>query len=66
VVREDDTREALATRLHDYHAKTAPVLELFERKEFVATFDATKPIDVIQAEIRARFDLPPAPPPPAT
>jgi len=59
VVREDDTPEALATRLRDYHAKTAPVLELFDRKEFVATFDATQPIEVIQAEIRTRFALPP-------
>jgi adenylate kinase len=66
VVREDDTPEALVARLRDYYTKTAPVLELFERKEFVATFDATKPIEVIQAEIRARFALPPAPPPPAT
>jgi adenylate kinase len=66
VVREDDTPEALAIRLRDYHAKTAPVLELFERKEFVATFDATKPIDVIRAEIRARFDLPPVSPPPVS
>ena len=67
VMREDDNPEALAARLRDYHAKTKPIVELFERKEFVATFDATKPIDVIQAEIRARFDLPPAPPPtPAT
>jgi adenylate kinase len=66
MAREDDNPEALATRLREYHAKTAPVLELFERKEFVASFDATQPVDVIQAEIRARFDLPAAPPPPPT
>ena len=66
VAREDDNPEALATRLRDYHAKTAPVLELFERKEFVASFDATQPVGVIQAEIRARFALPAAPPPPPT
>jgi adenylate kinase len=59
VVREDDTPEALAARLRDYHAKTAPVLALFERKEFVASFDATQPVPEIQAEIRTRFDLPP-------
>jgi len=59
LVREDDTPDALAARLRDYHAKTAPVLELFERKEFVATFDATQPVEVIQAEIRDRFALPP-------
>lgn len=58
VAREDDTPEALDARLRDYHDKTAPVLALFERKEFVARFDATQPILVIQAEIRARFGLP--------
>jgi adenylate kinase len=59
VVREDDTPEALAVRLRDYHEKTKPVLALFERKEFVADIDATQPVDVIQAEIRERFGLPP-------
>jgi adenylate kinase len=58
VVRDDDTPEALAARLRDYHEKTKPVLALFERKEFVATFDATEAIDVIQREIRERFGLP--------
>jgi adenylate kinase len=66
VAREDDRPEALAARLRDYHAKTAPVLELFERKEFVASFDATQPVDVIQAEIRTRFALPVAPLPDPT
>ena len=66
VAREDDKPEALAARLRDYHAKTAPVLELFERKEFVASFDATQPVDAIQAEIRTRFALPVAPLPDAT
>ena len=59
VVREDDHSEALAARLRDYHAKTAPVLAIFERKEFVASFDATRSVADIQADIRARFGLPP-------
>ena len=58
VAREDDTVAALDARLRDYHAQTAPVLALFERKEFVATFDATHPIAVIQQEIRTRLKLP--------
>jgi adenylate kinase len=61
VVRSDDHPDALAARLRDYHAKTAPVLALFERKEFVASFDATRSIGEIQADIRARFGLPPPP-----
>src|SRR4051812_19562796 len=65
VARDDDTPEALAARLRDYHEQTKPVLALFARKEFVADFDATQPIDVIQAQIRARFGLPaPTPVPP--
>lgn len=40
VIREDDTEQALAARLAEYHAKTDPVLDLFRRKEFVATIDA--------------------------
>jgi adenylate kinase len=61
VVREDDHPEALAVRLRDYHEKTRPVIELFQRKEFVASIDATASIGAIQAEIRQRFNLPPLP-----
>lgn len=42
VSRDDDTPEALARRLADYYAKTQPVIDIFERKEFVVTIDATK------------------------
>ncbi|MET0146634.1 MAG: nucleoside monophosphate kinase [Ilumatobacteraceae bacterium] len=58
LTREDDTPEALANRLRDYHDKTTPVLDLFDRKEVVASFDATASIDEIQSAIRARFGLP--------
>jgi adenylate kinase len=44
VARPDDNPEALAQRLADYHAKTTPVIDIFERKEFVFTIDATPPI----------------------
>jgi adenylate kinase len=62
VTRDDDNPEALAVRLSKYHEETRPLIELFERKEFVATFDATKPVDEVQAAIRERFSLPPWPP----
>lgn len=58
VAREDDNPAALGARLREYHDKTAPVLALFERKEFVANFDATQAIDDIQHDIRDRFGLP--------
>jgi adenylate kinase len=59
VIRADDNPEALAVRLADYHQQTKPLIELFDRKEFVASFDATLPIDEVQAAIRRKFSLPP-------
>ena len=43
VTREDDTEEALAVRLREYHEKTDPVLDIFRRKEYVVTVDRTRP-----------------------
>jgi adenylate kinase len=57
--REDDTEEALAVRLREYHTKTNPVLDLFRRKEYVITVDSTPPAELVQQEIRKRLDLPP-------
>ena len=59
VTREDDTEEALAVRLLDYHEKTDPVLDLFRRKEYVAAIDATATREEIQQAIRDKFGLPP-------
>jgi len=61
ITREDDKPEALRKRVRDYHQQTKPILELFERKEFVVAIDATKPIEEVQSEIRRRLDLPTAP-----
>jgi adenylate kinase len=57
--REDDTPDALTSRLRDYHEKTNPVLELFARKEFVFTVDARPAKEDVQQEIRKRLHLPP-------
>ena len=59
VSRADDTPEALRARLRDYHGKTAPILELFRRKELVVAADATQPAAAVQAEIRQKLHLPP-------
>ena len=61
VARDDDTPEALAVRIRAYREDTAPVLRIFDRKEYVATIDATESIDTVQAAIRTRFGLPPMP-----
>ncbi len=63
VAREDDTEEALAVRLREYHDKTDPVLDLFRRKEYVVTVDARAPREDVQQEIRSKLGLPPYRPP---
>jgi adenylate kinase len=63
VPRPDDNPEALAARLSDYHEKTRPIIELFERKEFVVHVDATQSVAAVQGQIRERLDLPPTSPP---
>jgi adenylate kinase len=58
VTREDDTEEALATRLREYHEETGPVLEIFRRKECVVIVDARPDAITVQQEIRRRLGLP--------
>ena len=57
VAREDDNPEALARRVAEYHEHTRPLVEIFERKEYVATIDASAAVKDVQAAIRARFGL---------
>ncbi len=61
VSREDDTEEALAVRIREYHEKTNPVLDIFRRKEYVVTVDARPEPGPVQQEIRKQLDLPPYP-----
>ena len=57
VARADDNPEALAARIAHYHEFTRPVLDIFDRKEYVATVDASAPIDEVHATIRKRLAL---------
>lgn len=57
VKRADDTPEAITHRLRDHHAKTQPVIEIFERKEFVVHIDASGPRSEVFAEIRGQLGL---------
>ena len=59
VTREDDTEEALAVRLADYHTQTEPALDLFRRKEYVFTVDARPAPEVVQKQVRKCLGLPP-------
>jgi len=58
VSREDDTEEALAARLRDWHEKTDPILELMRRKERVVTVDASASVEAVQQAIRSALGLP--------
>ena len=58
VARADDNPEALAVRLQEHHEQTRPLIAIFQRKEYVATVDATRPVDDVQVAIRERFALP--------
>jgi len=58
IARADDNPEALAVRLSEYHEQTRPLIEIFQRKEYVATVDATLSVEEVQATIRESFDLP--------
>ena len=58
--REDDTEEALAVRLREYHAKTNPVLDIFRRKEYVITVDSRPPREQVQQAVRDRLGLRPS------
>ena len=57
ISRPDDTAEVLTERLHDYHSKTEPVLELFRRKELVLDIDGTAKPKAIQGQIRSRLGV---------
>jgi adenylate kinase len=59
VQREDDTEEALAVRLREYHSKTNPVLDIFRRKEYVVSIDARPDKEEVQRAIRTALKLPP-------
>jgi adenylate kinase len=45
-------------RLREYHEKTNPVLDIFRRKEYVITVDATASKEAVQQEIRSKLALP--------
>lgn len=51
VTRPDDTEEALDKRLHEFHAQTAPVLDLFAHKELIVSIDGTRSVEEVQQAI---------------
>jgi adenylate kinase len=59
ITREDDTEEALAVRLRQWHEQAEAVLEIFRRKEYVFVVDARPAPEVVQQQIRTCLSLPP-------
>jgi adenylate kinase len=55
VTRSDDNPAALAVRLAAYHGETRPVLEIFQRKEYVATIDGAQSVSAVNEAIKARL-----------
>lgn len=56
-IRSDDRREAIRSRLADYHAQTRPVVELFRSKELVVEVDGCHPAVDLHEMICARLGL---------
>jgi adenylate kinase len=61
VTRNDDGSEAVRNRLHDYHAKTRPILDLFRTRRLVVEVDGIKSPDEVQRTIRSGLMLPDPP-----
>lgn len=61
VIRADDTPEALKIRLREYHEKTAPLLELFDRQRMLVRVEATASIEKVYESVREALGLPEPP-----
>lgn len=57
ISRADDNHDALASRLRDYHGKTAPILDLFKRKKLVIEVDGSQPVAAVHEEILEKLGL---------
>jgi adenylate kinase len=51
VQREDDTEEAIRTRLENYHEQTQPLKDYYEEQGILATVDASQGMDEVTEEV---------------
>lgn len=56
--RADDDPEILKVRLGEYHEKTAPLLDLFEKKKMLIRVDASKSVEEVYRGVREALRLP--------
>jgi adenylate kinase len=57
ITRADDSPEAVRARLHDYHTKTEPILDLFRKKELYLAVDGTKSAQEVFQDICRQLEL---------
>jgi len=55
--RVDDNEASIRARLKDYHEKTAPIIDLFSKKELVIRADGTHRPEEVQREIRSKLNV---------
>ena len=53
--RSDDTPEAIAKRLDVYAKETAPLLDIYQKRGLLKTFNGVGAVDEIQATIVAEL-----------
>ena len=51
VQREDDTEEAIRTRLENYHEQTEPLKDYYEEQGILATVDASQGMDEVTEDV---------------
>ena len=56
--RKDDTREALNSRMGQYHSVTTPVLDYYRNRNVLSTLNASGKIDQVAAEIDSALKTP--------
>jgi adenylate kinase len=55
--RVDDNEVSIRSRLQDYHEKTAPIMDLFSKKELVISVDGIQSAEDVQRDIRRQLNL---------
>ncbi len=56
--RADDNPDALMIRLREYHEKTKPLLELYDKLGMLITVDATRSISEIYTDVKRKLGVP--------
>ena len=56
IQREDDTMEALKTRLNAYEMKTKPLIEFYEKENLIKNIDGLQSIDDVFSDIKKALE----------